>query len=44
MKGVAIKEAANFLKLNGYAVIPNFISAQKCQQAIDEINRLIDEF
>jgi len=30
-----ISEAAAFLKINGYAVIPKFISPEKCQTAID---------
>jgi hypothetical protein len=30
-----ISEAAAFLKINGYAVIPKFISPTKCQEAVD---------
>jgi phytanoyl-CoA hydroxylase len=40
----AIKTAVASLKKNGYAVIPKFISASKCEEAIAEINRLIDGF
>jgi len=30
-----IKEAMSFLRINGYAVIPKFISQEKCRIAID---------
>lgn len=39
-----IKSAALHVKDHGYTVIKNFISKAQCQQAIQEIDRLIDAF
>lgn len=39
-----IKETAAFLKINGYAVIPKFISPAKCQEAVNEIDKLVESF
>lgn len=39
-----ISEAAKHVKEHGYAVIKNFISPQKCEAAIQEIDRLVDDF
>lgn len=39
-----IKQASQMLKQNGYALIPKFISPEICQAAMDEINRLVDDF
>ncbi len=44
MKALEFVKAAHSLKQHGYALIPNFISPQKCQQAMDEIDRLVDGF
>jgi hypothetical protein len=44
MKAQEIKRAAQFLKQNGYAIIPKFISPDTCKEAMDEINRLVDSF
>ena len=39
-----IKDAAKHIKKHGYAVIKDFISKSKCDKAIQEIDRLVDEF
>jgi phytanoyl-CoA hydroxylase len=37
-------KASRHLAQHGYTVIPNFLSSQACQEAIDEIDRLVDNF
>ena len=37
-------KASRHLQQHGYAVIPNFITSQACQEAIGEIDHLIDNF
>jgi phytanoyl-CoA hydroxylase len=39
-----IREAAHHLKQHGYTVIRNFLPSQQCQEAIDEVDRLVDNF
>jgi len=39
--GNFIKESVQFFKKNGYAIVPNFISEKKCQDAVQEIDNLI---
>lgn len=39
-----IIRASQHLKKHGYAIIPNFLSPKICDEAIKEIDRLIDTF
>lgn len=39
-----IKEAAKSIQEYGYAVIKGFLNQEKCQAAIQEIDRLVDSF
>ena len=39
-----ILNSAQHIKDHGYAIVKNFISPQQCQEAKNEIDRLVDNF